>query len=200
MVDLQSPSVAPSRATYAADSSGERLAHPLPLGFLALAVATFGFSALQLGWISPTEGSTIALTTLLLTTPLQLLVSVMSFIRLELPAATGMGLLSGIWASIALVTYTSPPGSTSRGLAIFLVAGAVGMAVSALAARSTPLSVLVMGGAAARFAVTAIYQWGAQQSWERVAGWVGLALAAVAVVVALVLALENSVKHRPTTR
>jgi hypothetical protein len=31
------------------------------------------------------------------------------------------------------------------------------MAVSALAARSTPLSVLVMGGAATRFAVTAIY-------------------------------------------
>src|SRR3954466_13525346 len=142
----------------AADSSDARLANALPLGFLALAIATFGFGALQVGWIKPAEGTTIALTTLLLTAPLQLLVSVMGFVRGELPAATGMGLLSGIWPDRAVVTYTSPPGSTSRGLAIFLMAVAVCMAVSASAGSTSPLSVLVRGGAANGSAVTTLNQ------------------------------------------
>jgi hypothetical protein len=107
-----------------------------------------------------------------------------------------MAILSGTWAGITLTTYTSPAGSTSRGLAVFLIAAAVCMAVSAVSARHTPLSVLVMGGAAARFAVTAVYEWQGQQSWERAAGWVGLALAAVAVVVAAVLAFEATAQRR----
>jgi succinate-acetate transporter protein len=175
-----------------------RVANPLPLGFLALAVATFGFGSLQLGWIATSDGSTVALATLVLTVPAQLLVSVMSFVRGELPGATGMGILSGTWAGIALVTYTSPPGSTSRGLAMFLVAAAACMAVSAVLARSTPLSVLVMGGAALRFAVTAAYQWQGGRGWERVAGWVGVALAVVAVVVALVDGLRETTSHAGT--
>lgn len=168
-----------------------RPANPLPLGFLGLAVATFGFAALQLGWVTTSEGSTVALTTLVLTVPVQLLVSVVAFVRGEVPAATGMGVLSGTWAGVALTTYTSPPGSTSRGLSMFLVAAAVCMTVSAIVSRSTPLSVLVMGGAALRFAVTAAYEWQGGPGWERAAGWVGLLLAAVAVVVALAVALER---------
>jgi hypothetical protein len=49
------------------------MANPLPLGSLTLSVATFGFGALQLGWVTPAEGSTIALAVLVLTVPLQLL-------------------------------------------------------------------------------------------------------------------------------
>jgi succinate-acetate transporter protein len=168
-----------------------RAANPLPLGFLALAVATFGFAALQLGWVPPSEGSKVALTTLVLTTPLQLLVSVMAFVRGEVAPATGMGILSGTWAGVALSTYVSPPGSTSRALAVGLIASAVCMAVSAVAAMAQPLGTLVMGGAALRFAVTAAYEWQGGRSWERAAGWVGLALAAVAVVAATVIALRE---------
>ena len=168
-----------------------RLANPLPLGFLALAVATFGFGALQLGWIPAAEGSTVALAVLVLTVPLQLLVSVVAFVRGEVPAATGMGVLSGTWAGIALTTYLAPPGSTSRGLSMFLVASAAAMVVRAVRAWSTPLSVVVMGGAALRFAVTAVYQWNGRSWWEHAAGWVGIVLAAVAVAVALAVGLMS---------
>ena len=168
------------------------MTNPLPLGFLALAVATFGFGTLQLGWVPPAEGTTVALAVLGLTVPLQLLVSIVAFVRGELPAATGMGILSGTWAGVALATLTSPAESTSRGLAMVLTASAVCMVVAATSAWATPLSVLVMGGAALRFAVTAVYQWRGTQAWERTAGWVGLALAAVAVGVALVLATSRA--------
>ena len=51
-----------------ADDSGEAhvavsrivlrpIGNPLPLGFLALAVATLSFSALQLGWLPPQQGA-----------------------------------------------------------------------------------------------------------------------------------------------
>lgn len=164
------------------------MTNPLPLGFLALAVASFGFGSLQLGWVAPAEGATIALAVLALTVPIQLLVSIVAFVRGELPAATGMGILSGTWAGVALATLTSPSGSTSRGLAMVLTASALCMAVAATSAWATPLSVIVMGGAALRFGVTAVYEWQGTHTWERAAGWVGLVLAAVAVGVALTLA------------
>src|SRR4051794_279519 len=56
------------------------IATPLPLGFLALGVATFSFAALQLQWIPSSEGHTIALAVLVLTVPLQLLAAVMGFL------------------------------------------------------------------------------------------------------------------------
>lgn len=37
------------------------VATPLPLGFLALFVATLSFSALQLEWIGKAQGQTVAL-------------------------------------------------------------------------------------------------------------------------------------------
>ena len=53
------------------------IATPLPLGFLALAVSTVLFSAVQLGWVAPADGRIAALTALAATAPLQLLASVM---------------------------------------------------------------------------------------------------------------------------
>src|SRR5205085_1865097 len=93
---------------------------------------------------------------------------------------------------VALTTYTSPPGSTSDALGVFLVATAVCMAVAATAAWTKPVGVLVMGGAAVRFAVTAGYELTGRSSWQHAAGWVGLVLAGVAVGAALFLAVTDS--------
>ena len=56
------------------------LASPLPLGFLALTVATLAFASLQLRWVPVAEGRSIALAVLVLTVPLQLLAAVMGFL------------------------------------------------------------------------------------------------------------------------
>jgi hypothetical protein len=96
------------------------IAGPLALGFFGLAAATVVMSGLQLGWIEPTEGKQVALCILAFTVPLQFTASLFGFLARDAVAATGMGLLSGIWAVVGLVTFTGKPGSTSHALGLFL--------------------------------------------------------------------------------
>jgi succinate-acetate transporter protein len=172
------------------------LATPLPLGFLALALATTVFAALQLGWVPPEQGRVAALTAIAATVPLQLVSSIMGFLARDPVAATGMGVLTGTWAVVGLTTYTSPPGSTSAGLGVLLVTAGISMFVPAVSglAKLVPASVMALAGV--RFIVTGIYQLQAAPTWKSAAGWVGLALAVLALYAALALELEGS--HRRT--
>jgi succinate-acetate transporter protein len=166
-----------------------RAAAPLPLGFIGLAVASFSFATVQLGWIGAAQGATVALCVLFFTVPTQLLASVAGFVRSEVAPATGMGVLAGTWAAIALTTYTSPPGSTSKGLGVVLLAAGAAMLVPAAAALAQPWAALVMTGAAARFWVTAGYELTGTKDWQHAAGWVGLAVALLGLLVALQVAV-----------
>ena len=56
------------------------LATPLPLGFLALVLATTAFAAVQLGWVLPADGRIAGLVAVAATVPLQLLASVIGFL------------------------------------------------------------------------------------------------------------------------
>ncbi|WP_236826082.1 MULTISPECIES: GPR1/FUN34/YaaH family transporter [unclassified Blastococcus] len=169
------------------------LATPLPLGFLALALATTMFSAVQLGWIPPDEGRVAGYTALVATVPLQLLASVLGFLTRDPVAATGMGLLSGTWAIAGVTTLTTPPGSTSDGLGVLLaVAGLAMLVPAAAAAGSKIVPAAVMALAGTRFVVTGIHEVSGSDAWETVAGWVGLALAVLAAYAALALELEGA--------
>jgi uncharacterized protein len=172
------------------------LATPLPLGFLALVLATVAFSAVQLGWVPPSEGRVAALTALVATVPLQLLAAVMGFLARDPVAATGMGVLTGTWAVVGITTVTSPPGAVSDGLGVVLVVAAICMLVPAVSAGSKLVPAAVMALAGVRFAVTGAYQLTGSAGWRSAAGWVGLALAVVALYAALALELEGS--HRRT--
>jgi succinate-acetate transporter protein len=172
------------------------IANPLPLGFLALAGGTLVVSGLQLGWLQPDEGQDVALILLAFVFPLQLVACVFGYLGRDVVAGTGMGLLSGTWLSIALVTLVSPPGSTSDALGLFLLLAATAMAVPASAAATGKLvPAAVLSTTVLRFAVTGVYELTGSGSWEDVAGIVGLALCAVAVYAALALALEDA-RHR----
>ena len=91
------------------------LAGPLAVGFFGLAAATFVMSGLQLGWIEPAEGKQVALCILAFTVPLQLGASIVGFLARDGVAATGMGLLSGSWAVVGLVTFTGRPSGRAPG-------------------------------------------------------------------------------------
>jgi succinate-acetate transporter protein len=164
---------------------------PLPLGLLGLAVATVGFSALQLGWIPVSEGRVVALSALLLTAPLQLLASVYGFLARDPVAGTGMGILAGTWATAGAVTLTSPAGSTSQGLGVVLLTAALAMLVPVAAASGKLVAAGVMGLTATRFAVTGIYEITGSASWKLVAGVTGLVLAAAALCAATGFELED---------
>jgi succinate-acetate transporter protein len=172
------------------------VATPLPLGFLALAFATTAFAALQLGWIPPDQGRVAAITALVATVPLQLTASIVGFLARDPVAATGMGVLTGTWATVGLTTLTSPPGSTSAGLGVVLVTAGLCMFVPAISGLAKLAPAAVMGLAGVRFLVTGMYQFEASTTWKSAAGWVGLALAVMAFYAALALELEGS--HRRT--
>jgi len=168
------------------------LASPLALGFLGLAGGTFTVSALNLGWVEPTEGAKVALALVAFTVPLQFLAAVVGFLARDGVAATGMGLLSGIWLATALVLRDSEPGATSDALGFFLLVGAVAMLVPASAALGGKVvPALVLGTAALRFAVTGVYELSGSAGWETAAGIVGLVLAALAVYAAWAAELED---------
>lgn len=168
---------------------------PLPLGFLGLFVATLSFSALQLGWIPEAQGSTVALGALGLTVPVQLLAAVYGFLARDPVAGTGMGILAGTWAAVGLATLTSPPGATSPGLGIVLVASGVAMLVPAAGGREKTVAATVMALSAVRFIVTGVAELSAVPAWMTVAGWTGLLLAAVSVYAAMAFELEGTDKR-----
>jgi succinate-acetate transporter protein len=170
------------------------IANPLPLGFLGLAAGTLLISGLQLGWLAPEQGQDVGLILLAFVFPLQLVASVFSYLARDVVAGTGMGLLSGTWLSIALVTLTAPrPGATSDALGLFLLLAGTAMLVPfAAAATGKLVPAAVLGTTAVRFAATGLYQLTAASSWKHVAGIVGLLLLAIALYAALALALEDA--------
>jgi succinate-acetate transporter protein len=101
------------------------LGNPLPLGFLALAGGTFLVAGLQLEWLQPADGAQVAIILIAFVFPLQLVASVFGFLARDVVAGTGMGLLSGTWLSIGLVTLTGQPGATSDALGLFLLLAAI---------------------------------------------------------------------------
>jgi uncharacterized protein len=171
------------------------IAGPLALGFFGLAAATFVMSSLQLGWVEPTEGKQVALCMLAFTVPLQFTASLFGFFARDGVAATGMGLLSGIWAVIGLITFTGGPGSTSDALGLFLLVAGVAMWAPASAAFASKLvPALVLSIAGLRFLVTGLYQLTSSKAWEDTAGVIGLLLAAFAIYAAYATELEDVLK------
>jgi succinate-acetate transporter protein len=171
------------------------VASPLPLGFLALGIATSSFASLQLSWIPQAQGHTVALGILVLTVPLQLLAAVIGFWARDPVAATGMGILAGTWGAACLATLTSPPGATSAGLGVILLGSAVGLLVPAGAAWSKAVPALVILTSATRFALTGVAEIDGGRTWMQAAGWVGIALAVLSWYAALALELEATGSH-----
>jgi len=146
------------------------MANPLPLGFLALGGATLLVSGLQLGWLTPDQGHTVAWMILGFTVPVQLVASVFGLREGDPVAGTGMGLLAASWAAIAVATLQGAPGTTSDALGLLLVFGA-----------------LVMATTAVRFLLTAVFELTAIDAWAQLAALAGLVLCVLAVVVAAAL-------------
>ncbi|WP_418275402.1 GPR1/FUN34/YaaH family transporter [Isoptericola jiangsuensis] len=165
--------------------------NPLPLGFMALAMGTVGFSSLQLGVVGTAEESTVALAVLVLTVPLQLFAAIVGFGARDPIAGTGMALVSGVWAMLAVATLTSPPGTSSPALGVLLVTAGIALLIPATAAHGKVLAAVVMVGSGVRFAVTGIAEITGSGGWETTAGILGVVLALLALYAALGFVLEE---------
>ncbi|HET6963723.1 MAG TPA: hypothetical protein VFH58_03060 [Acidimicrobiales bacterium] len=169
---------------------------PLPLGFVGLAISAAVLSCLQLGWIPLTEQHQASLALIAFACPLEAVAMVLLFLARDAPTGAGMGVLSFSWVTLGLLLLTSRPGSTSAAVAVFLFAAGAAMlpaVISASISKLVPALILLM--AAAKFVLTGVYEYTAWVSWERVAGWEGIVLGAVAIYGALAADLEGEM-HR----
>src|SRR4051794_12373752 len=174
------------------------IGHPLPLGFIGLAAATIVMAALQLDWFPATEGRFVAYVLIAFVAPAQLVASIFSYLGRDSVGGTGMGILTGTWLTVGLVTLSAEPGATSKALGTFLLVAGAAMLVPAMSATTGKLvPALVLFGAATRFAVTGIYQVTASDTWKSAAGIVGLVLGAIAFYAALAVGLADALKKEP---
>jgi uncharacterized protein len=166
---------------------------PIALGFFGLAAATFVLSSLQLEWVSATEGRDVAFVLVGFAFLAQGAAAVFSFLARDGTTATAMALLGLSWLVIGLVMLTSPPGSTSQALGMFLLFTATAIALTGL---TTSISKVVPGLvfliAAVRFALVAIYQLDGSDGWQHAAGIAGLVLFAFAMYAAWAAELEDA--------
>jgi succinate-acetate transporter protein len=168
------------------------IATPIPLGFMALAVTTSVFAVVELRWIPASQGQTAAWMALLITAPLQLLASVFGYLARDPVAGTGMAFLAGSWALTGMETLKAPPGSTSQGLGVALIACAAALLIPVFSAGGKRVAALVMALTAARFALTGVAQLTGADTMRVVAAAVGLALGVVALYAALAFELEGA--------
>ena len=197
---------APGNLTAAAPQNLARvflrpLATPLPRGFLALMVATSVFSALQLGWIGVSGTVSAAPVVLFFCVPALLLSCVIGFLCRDPVAGTGLGLTALGWGTIALGAASTHVPVPAPALSVILYAIAAALLVPVVTAFGKPVAGLVMALTCARFAVTATaglassYHWAGATTWSHAAGWVGIALGAVALYAAMAFELEGISHH-----
>jgi succinate-acetate transporter protein len=171
------------------------IANPLPIGLLALLIASVSVSALQLGWIPPGESVAVGRIVVVLALTVQLPGAAFGFLARDPAAGTAMALLGGTWLAVGLTMALSPAGSTSAALGIALLAAAVALLVPISVALAKPVTMVVLSVASVRFAVTGVVQLGAPPVWETVAGVVGIVLGVLALYAAMAFELED-VHHR----
>jgi succinate-acetate transporter protein len=168
------------------------IANPLPLGFLALVIATTVISASQLHWLPATSQAQTALVLLAAVFPVQLIASILGFLARDVVAGTGMGILAGTWLAVGLVTLVNGPAPTSPTLGVLLIASAAAMAVAATGATGKLVALAVLATTSVRFAVTAGYELAGTTGWRVTAGLIGLLLAVLALYAALAFLLEDA--------
>lgn len=169
------------------------ISSPLPLGFLALFTGSLLLSAQQLHWIPATQSHPLAVGVLAITVPLQLVGCVFGFLARDPACGTGMGVLGGTWAATGVSIVTSPPGHAEAGLGVVLVVAAGALLVpTAVGAVSKVLVALVIGGAAARFAISGGYELSGSPAWEHSSGITGVVVAGLAGYAAVAFELEGA--------
>jgi succinate-acetate transporter protein len=183
--------------TRAATAVASPLGSPLPMSLAGLALASFAFATLELGWLSSDQRTVAALAVLTFSVPLQLVASVLGLVEGDTAAGTAAGILAGTWAATGTITVLAP-GSSSRsaGLGVILLASAALLVLSAISSGTKLVLLLTLAMAAGRFAVTGIYQLTGAPEWKLAAGWVGLAVAAGAWYAVAALELEGSYHRR----
>jgi hypothetical protein len=165
---------------------------PLALGFFAFAVGIFLFGAYDVGWVPLKETSQVGLILLAFVAPLEIVAGILAFLSRDTAAATGLTMLSAVWAVNGLALLTGTPGTTSVALGLFLLALAAvlpGLAVPAF--KGKPLFGVLFAASVVRFALAGVYQLTGVTTLNTVGGCLSMIVALFALYGGIALLVED---------
>ncbi len=176
---------------------------PLAIGMSGLAIASFVQSGFDLRWVAGSQGVEVGLILVAVPFVLQLLAAIFSYLARDSAAGASTGILGTSWLAIGLIHIVGSPSRTSGALGLLLLVASGVLAMSAVAVGAAkPLPAVVFLLAAARFAVSGVYELSHVATWQDAAGILGLVVTVGAVYCSLAFELEGQ-KHRsvlPTMR
>jgi uncharacterized protein len=165
----------------------------LPLGFFAFAIGMLLLATQAIGWIPVVEQAEVGRVLVAFVFPLELLATVLAFLARDTLGATTLGLFTTSWLLFGWSDISSPPGKTSVTLAIYLFGFATAILILALMSTlGKPFFAVLLALSCARMVVSGYVQIGGSQTWEHAAGWIAIALTALALYGGAALGLEDA--------
>ena len=165
----------------------------LPLGFFAFGIGMLLLACQAIGYIPVSEQRDVAEILMAFVFPLELIAALFAFLARDTLGATTLGLFTTSWLTIGWGELSSPAGSTSITLGIYLFGFSTAIVLLAvLSALGKPFFTALLLLATARGVLSGVYEIGGGHELDKVAGGFGLALAALAMYGGTALALEDA--------
>lgn len=165
----------------------------LPLGFFSFGIGMLLLACQTIGWIPVGEQRDVGLLLASFVFPLELVATVFAFLARDTLAATTLGLFTTSWLALGLAELTTPAGSTSVTLGIYLFGFSTAVLLLALlSTMGKPFFSALLGLAAVRMVIAGTYEVGGSKTLYHVAGGCALALAALAMYGGAALSLEDA--------
>jgi hypothetical protein len=168
----------------------------LPLGFFAFAIGMLLLGCSAIGWIPVSEQKDIGMLLIAFVFPLELIATVIAFLSRDTLGATTLGLFTTSWLALGWADHSSPAGSTSITLGIYLFGFATAAFLLALLSiRGKPFFSVLLGASVARMVLSGVYEIGGWHEWYKIGGGVAIGLAALAMYGGTALGLEDALQR-----
>src|SRR5215204_6567706 len=121
----------------------------LPLGFFSFAIGMLLLACQALEWIPVDEQHDVGTLLVTFVFPLELLATIFAFLARDTLGATTLGLFAASWLSLGWTQLSSPPGSTSTSVGVYLFGcGTAALLLATLSTLGKPLfSALLLAAA-----------------------------------------------------
>lgn len=165
----------------------------LPLGFFSFGIGMLLLGCQEIGWIPVGEQRDVGLLLATFVFPLELLATIFAFLARDTLGATTLGLFTTSWLALGLAQITSPAGSKSVALGIYLFGFAAAVVLLALlSAMGKPFFSVLLSLATVRMVLSGVYEVGGGTTVYTVAGGFAIALTVLAMYGGAALALEDA--------
>jgi uncharacterized protein len=152
----------------------------LPLGFFAFAIGMLLLGCSAIGWIPVSEQKDVGMLLIAFVFPLELIATIVAFLARDTLGATTLGLFATSWLALGWADRSSPPGSTSVTLGIYLFGFATAaFLLAALSTRGKPFFSVLLAVAVARMVLAGVYESGGSHEWLKIGGGFAIGLAAL---------------------